>query len=215
MARERLISVFDLTEIQANYILDMPLRRLTKFSKIELDKEHDELLRTISELDEILGDEARLRAVVSDELAEVAKTFGTPRRTVLLESSGQTARTSATPSRSPMTPATSSCPPPACSARTDDARPTRRRRGRTRHDVIVSAVTFDRTRRGRCGHLRGRVVKLGVLDLPTLPSTANHPNLQGGAPVGEFLTLDGQRVLGLTGFDPGLPASRSAPGRAW
>ena len=40
-ARERLISVFDLTEIQANYILDMPLRRLTKFSKLELDKEAD------------------------------------------------------------------------------------------------------------------------------------------------------------------------------
>jgi DNA gyrase subunit A len=49
------------------------------------------------------------------------------------------------------------------------------------------------------------VVKLGVLDLPTLPSTANHPNLQGGAPVGEFLTLDGERVLGLTGVDPGSP----------
>jgi DNA gyrase subunit A len=53
----------------------------------------------------------------------------------------------------------------------------------------------------------GRVVKLGVLDLPTLPSTANHPNLQGGAPVGEFVTLDGERVLALTSFatdSPGL-----------
>src|SRR5690242_4554035 len=87
-ARERLMSVFDLTEIQANYILDMPLRRLTRFSKIELDKERDELLATIAELDEILGDESRLRKVVSEELAEVAKTYGTPRRTVLLESSG-------------------------------------------------------------------------------------------------------------------------------
>ena len=88
MARERLMGVFDLTEIQANYILDMPLRRLTRFSKIELDKEADELRRTIEELDEILADDARLRTVVSDELAEVAKTYGTPRRTVLLESSG-------------------------------------------------------------------------------------------------------------------------------
>ena len=66
----------------------MPLRRLTRFSKLELDKERDELAATIAELDEILGDEARLRKVVSDELAEVAKTYGTPRRTVLLESSG-------------------------------------------------------------------------------------------------------------------------------
>ena len=61
MARQRLMGVFDLTEVQANYILDMPLRRLTRFSKIELDKEHDELQRTIAALDEILGDEARLR----------------------------------------------------------------------------------------------------------------------------------------------------------
>ena len=46
-ARERLITVFDLTEMQANYILEMQLRRLTKFSKIELDKEKAELEREI------------------------------------------------------------------------------------------------------------------------------------------------------------------------
>ena len=82
------MSVFDLTEIQADYILDMPLRRLTKFSRIELEKEKAELERTIEELDAILADEQLLRKVVSDELAEVAKTYGTPRRTVLLESAG-------------------------------------------------------------------------------------------------------------------------------
>ncbi|MFC6342670.1 DNA topoisomerase (ATP-hydrolyzing) subunit A, partial [Nocardioides hankookensis] len=87
-AKERLMSVFDLSEIQADYILDMPLRRLTKFSKLELDKERDELQRTIEELDAILSDDKLLRKVVSDELAEVAKTYGTPRRTVLLESAG-------------------------------------------------------------------------------------------------------------------------------
>ena len=90
MARERLMQVFDLTEIQTNYILEMPLRRLTKFSRLELEKEKSELERTIEELDAILGDDALLRKVVSDELAEVAKTYGTPRRTVLLESAGTT-----------------------------------------------------------------------------------------------------------------------------
>jgi DNA gyrase subunit A len=77
--------------------------------------------------------------------------------------------------------------------------------GRTRHDVIVSAVTS--TARGEVGVITsaGRVVKLGVLDLPTLPSTANHPNLQGGAPVGEFVTLEGERVLALTSFEPDSP----------
>ena len=72
-AKERLISVFELSEAQADYILDMPLRRLTRFSKLELDKEKDELERTIEHLDAILADEKLLRKVVSDELADVAK----------------------------------------------------------------------------------------------------------------------------------------------
>src|SRR4029078_13178170 len=67
-----------------------PLRRLTRFSRIELEKEKDELERTIEALDAILADDQLLRKVVSDELREVAKTFGTPRRTVLLESAGVT-----------------------------------------------------------------------------------------------------------------------------
>ena len=87
-ARERLMSVFDLSVEQTNYILDMQLRRLTRLSRIELEKEQETLRREIEELEAILADEALLRKVVSDELAEVAKTYGTPRRTVLLESAG-------------------------------------------------------------------------------------------------------------------------------
>ena len=83
-ARERLISVFDLSDSQADYILDMQLGRLTRFSRIDLEKEQETLRHEIEELDAILADEALLRKVVSDELAEVAKTYGTPRRTVLL-----------------------------------------------------------------------------------------------------------------------------------
>src|SRR6185312_8181148 len=78
-ARERLMSVFDLTEIQANYILEMPLRRLTKYSRIELEDEKASLERSIEELTAILDDDELLRTVVSDELAEVAKQHGTPR----------------------------------------------------------------------------------------------------------------------------------------
>ncbi len=94
-ARARLRSVFDLSEPQAEYILELRLRRLTRFSRIELEKEQDQLAREIAELREILADDARLRTLVSDEMAEVAATYGTPRRTILLESAGGTSITGA------------------------------------------------------------------------------------------------------------------------
>ncbi|MCL2594541.1 MAG: DNA topoisomerase IV subunit A [Promicromonosporaceae bacterium] len=87
-ARERLMSVFELTEPQANYILDLQLRRLTKFSRIELEKEQGELQAEIASLSAILASNSTLRSVVSDEMAEVATIYGTPRRTVLLDAAG-------------------------------------------------------------------------------------------------------------------------------
>src|SRR5690606_11837016 len=77
-ARERLMQIFDLSEIQARYILDTPLRRLTKYDRLELDKEAEDLRRTITELTEILENPQRLREVVSEELAEVAAAHATP-----------------------------------------------------------------------------------------------------------------------------------------
>src|ERR687889_2774963 len=72
-ARTRLEQVFDLSTAQAEYILELRLRRLTKFSRIELESEADELRRQIAELEAILGSDRLLRELVSDELAEVAK----------------------------------------------------------------------------------------------------------------------------------------------
>jgi len=99
-ARDRLMTVFDLSEIQAQYILDTPLRRLTRYDRLELEREREKLQAEIAELTEILESESRLRGVVSGELADVAKRFGDPRRTVLLEGSGaaRTARTWWSPS---------------------------------------------------------------------------------------------------------------------
>lgn len=205
-ARERLMSVFDLSEIQANFILDMPLRRLTRFSKLELDKERDELVATIAGLDEILGDENKLRKVVSEELADVAKTYGTPRRTVLLEGSGVAAATTSTPLEVADDPCHVYLSSSGLLARTTGDDPVGHEGARARHDVIVSSVRG--TARGEVGVVTsaGRVIKLGVLDLPALPVTHNHPNLQGGAPVGEFLTLEaGEKALALTNFSPDSP----------
>src|SRR4051812_7778939 len=87
-ARSRLMEVFELSEIQTNYILEMPLRRLTRFSKIELETERGKLEATISELTEILENPEQLRTLVSNQLAEMAQQHGTPRRTILLAASG-------------------------------------------------------------------------------------------------------------------------------
>ena len=205
-ARERLMQVFDLTEIQTNYILDMPLRRLTKFSKIELEKESEDLNRTIEELDAILNDEAMLHKVVSDELAEVAKTYATPRRTILLESAGATAKAAATPLEIADDPVFVLLSSSGLIARTTNRDPLGTGGPRANHDVITSVVPA--TARGELGVLTnlGRVHRIGVLDLPTLPGTANHPNLSGGVPVGEFLQLDpGERVLALSTLSEDSP----------
>lgn len=197
-AKERLIQVFDLSDVQATYILDMPLRRLTKFSRIELEGRRDDLQKTIAELDEILGDEGRLRKVVSDELAEIAKTYGTPRRTVLLASAGQTV-SAAVPLEVADDPCFVYLSSSGLLARTADTEEPGSGGGRAKHDVVVAAVRT--TARGQVGAVTslGRLLKLDVLDLPGLPSTANAPHLQGGAPISEFLSLEpGERVLTLS-----------------
>lgn len=84
-AKTKLIAVFDLDEIQAQYILDLRLRRLTKMSRIELEAECDDLKRRIEELERILASDEALDGVVIDEMDDAVAKYGTPRRTVLLD----------------------------------------------------------------------------------------------------------------------------------
>ena len=84
-AKTKLIAVFDLDEIQAQYILDLRLRRLTKMSRIELEAERDDLERRIEELERILASDEALDGVVIDEMDDAVAKYGTPRRTVLLD----------------------------------------------------------------------------------------------------------------------------------
>ena len=198
-ARERLIAAFELSEIQANYILDMPLRRLTKFSSLELEAERDRLLSTIAELSEILDNPEQLRALVGNELAEVAQRHGTPRRTILLASSGVTATAAAAPLEVADEPCWVLMSSAGLLARTDHADPLPAGGPRANHDVLVSRIVA--TARGECGLITtaGRLIKINVLDLPSVPATANAPNLQGGTHVSELITLDpDERVLCLT-----------------
>lgn len=197
-ARERLMTVFDLSHEQATYILEMPLRRLTKFSRIELESERDELGRTIEGLTAIIDDEGRLRQVVADELLAVAEQHATPRRTILLEDAG-TPRTAASP-------ASLELPDSPCRVLLSGTGLIARTNGseisgtgpRAAHDVIVSATVA--TGRGEVAVLTstGRALRLPVVEMPILPPSAHAPALAGGAPLGALLDLEaGERVVGL------------------
>ncbi|MGN9795391.1 DNA gyrase/topoisomerase IV subunit A [Streptomyces sp. OZ13] len=204
-AKERLIEHFSLSEIQTQYILDTPLRRLTKFDRIELESERDRLNGEIDELTGILESDAELRKLVSSELAAVAKKFGTPRRTVLLESAGTPApAASLQVADDPCRVLLSST---GLLARTATGEPlVDSRSRRSKHDVIVSAVLT--TQRGEVGAVTsaGRLLRLSVIDLPQLPDTATTPNLAGGAPVAEFLSLESDETLVcLTTLDESSP----------
>ncbi|MFD5030085.1 DNA topoisomerase (ATP-hydrolyzing) subunit A [Streptomyces sp. NPDC058220] len=204
-AKERLIERFSLSDIQTQYILDTPLRRLTRFDRIELESERDRLNGEIDELTGILDSDTELRKLVSSELAAVAKKFGTARRTVLLESSGSVAASV------PLEVADDPCRVLLSStgllARTVNGSPLEGGDGkRVKHDVIVSAVPA--TARGDIGAVTstGRLLRIAVIDLPQLPDTASAPNLSGGAPVSEFLALEGdESLVCLTTLDESSP----------
>ncbi len=74
---------FEFSEIQANHILDMPLRRLTGLERQKLIDEFAELTATITELESILGDDVKLRNVIKAELTEIRDKFGNDRRSII------------------------------------------------------------------------------------------------------------------------------------
>jgi len=79
---------FEFSEVQANHILDMQLVRLTRLGRSNLEDRMAELLTTIAELEVILGDEDRLRAVIKGELAAVRDEHATPRRSQMVHDPG-------------------------------------------------------------------------------------------------------------------------------
>jgi DNA gyrase subunit A len=210
-AKERLMSVFDLSEIQAQYILDTPLRRLTRYDRLELERERENLQAEIAELTAILESEAKLRALVSGELADVAKRFADPRRTVLLEGSGKPTRAAAVPlevaddpcqvllSTAGLIARTATTAPGDAAAGADGDGP------RAHHDVIVSAVPT--TARGSIGLVtsHGRLIRIGVLEIPALPPSAHSPALTGGAPLTEFVSLEPDETVVALAAPDGTP----------
>lgn len=213
-ARSRLRTVFDLSQPQADHILELRLRQLTKFSRMELEAEQAELQAAIAELAAILGSEERLRQVVSEELDAIALTHGTDRRTVLLEADkGAPLKGTVMPeaeSASKKAPLAMEVKDSPCHvvltatgrlARTaDTAEVLGERRGR--HDALLSTVTT--TARGQIGIITstGRMVRSSVVDIPVVPPTANGVPLHDAVKVGEFLTLGrNEKVVALVPLD--------------
>ncbi|RBM24159.1 DNA topoisomerase IV [Prauserella sp. PE36] len=204
-AKEGLMKRFKLSEIQATYILDTPLRRLTKYDKIELEEEQDRLREEIAELSRILEDESVLRKVVSQELAKIAKDFPTERRTALIDGDLKEVLAASKPA-GPLEVADDPCQVilsatglvARTAAESEEAIESRRRSGRVKHDA-VSAVVHT-TARGQVLLVTsaGRAFKVDVLPLPVLPEQVGTVSLRGGMAARELVPLEkGERVVGI------------------
>jgi DNA gyrase subunit A len=207
-ARVRLIDVFDLSEVQAEYILELRLRRLTKFSRIELEAEADRLRAEIEYLDGVLSDPARISQLVSDELEDVAERFGTPRRTLLTEARVSVVLSSAAARKTAPVLEIADAPCEVLLSTTGRAirvdigdeqlsAPARRR---SRHDAIRSRVIA--TSRAEIGAVTntGRLIRFSAVDLPSVP--ANSIQLAAGAKINDYLAIGAkERVLGFVSLD--------------
>ena len=80
-ARDGLMKNFNLSEVQANAILEMRLRRLTGLEREKIENELEELLKTIEELKSILASEQKILEVIKNELLEIKQKYGDERRT--------------------------------------------------------------------------------------------------------------------------------------
>ncbi|HWL79274.1 DNA topoisomerase IV subunit A [Microbacterium sp.] len=217
-ARSRLMTVFDLTEPQAEYILELRLRRLTKFSRIELERERDELQAEIARLEELLGSDVLLRQQVARELDAVAETYGTPRRTLLMNGGPVQPRSRAAASAADLQIADAPCRVflsatgrmVRADLRTSDdgngngsggiVTPSRR----YKHDAIRSSV--DTTTRGDVGAVTtaGRLIRFSPVDLPSVPGNSVQP--AAGTRADQYLGLSGGEhvvaLVPLTGEPP-------------
>jgi DNA gyrase subunit A len=215
-AKDGLMKRFKLSEIQAAYILDTPLRRLTKFDKLELEDEQERLRSEIAELSKILDDDAVLRKLVSDELAKVAKDLAVERRTALVDGDLKEVLAASKPA-GPLEVADDPCQVilsatglvARTAAESEESSEARRRRGRARHDAVAAVV--HSTARGQVLLVtsRGRAFKVDVLPLPVLPVQVGTVSLSGGMAARELAPLDkGERVVTIApltdGDSPGL-----------
>ena len=210
-ARTRLIEVFDLSVLQADYILELRLRRLTKFSRIELETEASNLRTEIAELESVLADDARLRRLVSDELDAVSQKLGTPRRTVLSTSTVETVPAKRAASAAPLQVEDSPCvvvlSADGVLVRVDretDSDDLAMSAHRSLHDSIRHSVVTSRRATLGAVTTTGRLVHFSPINLPGTPATA--VSLAAGVPAKDYVMLEaGENIVGITSLDTTVP----------
>lgn len=203
-AETRLMEAFDLDEVQAEHILSLQLRRLTKFSRLELEAERDRLTAEIAELEALIASREKRQELVASELREVAQKRSDPRRTVLLEEEGAAQLTADqdTPLEIPDEPATVVLGAGGLVARFPGHEALSADQGREPWDTIIS--TSLTTARGQVGAVtsHGTLYKLTALEVPALVRSAAAPSLRGTPPISRLLPLeDGEEVVGLVPLD--------------
>lgn len=207
-AKSRLMEAFDLDEVQAEHILSLQLRRLTKFSRLELEAERDRLTAEIAELESLIASQDKRKELVASELREVAQKRSDPRRTVLLEEEGAAQLTADkdTPLEIPDEPATMVLGAGGLVARFPGHEALSTEEGREPWDTIISTALT--TARGQVGAVtsHGTLYKLAALEVPALVRSAAAPSLRGTPPISRLLPLeDGEEVVGLVPLDEDGP----------
>src|SRR3954471_7365225 len=204
-AKDGLMTRFKLSEIQATYILDTPLRRLTKYDRLELESEQERLREEIAELSKILDDESVLKKLVSAELAKIAKDFPTERRTSLIDGDLKEVLAASKPS-GPLEVTDDPCQVilsatglvARTAAESEESTETRRRNGRVKHDAVAAGGHTTARRQILLVTSRGRAFKTDVLPLPVLPEQAGTVSLRGGMAARELVPLEkGETVVGI------------------
>lgn len=183
-AKDRLRTVFDLSDLQAEYILELRLRRLTKFSIIELEQEAEQLRSEIAELEKLLNSDLLIRSQVSRELEEVSEAYGDARRTELIDSEGSVV------SRKPVSvaeiedaPAVVVLSPTGVIYRTHE---------QTANDVGTTILTSTRADVGFITS-SGKAIRVHVSDLPS-----KTPGVSGQLPeAADFLGLERVGIAGI------------------
>ncbi len=196
-ARERLMAELDLSRVQADYVLDLQLRRLTALAYDELVAEREELLVRIDDLRKILGSEQRRRTIVLNELEEMVETYGFDRRTRIIGADEVPDIAELT------TQAVAELPDTACVVSLTatgvvgrEPQGTAKSYSPSRHDVLRNALATSLRQPVLAVTSAGRLLRVTAADLPEVGGRS-----RGKAATEAFASDRGETIVAIGGLD--------------